>query len=527
MTLDPNTPHHTTHMKIAAVFAAFFCWITSVAADEITLRSNTGGLTLSGKFIGFDGDYLHIATDYGPLTVLYDEVDCSGAACPDRANYVPVVRVSGAARMSEVLLPALISGFARASGYSTELQTEDLSQFSIVLSRETQSVAVFSFRATTTDEGFADLFAHEADIVMSLREARPTEVAIARDVGVGNLNDASQIRMVALDALVPVISPLRGMRSVSLRELSDILAGQMTDWAELGEAPATIVLHLLEAQHGIAQRIVDQIIVAGGNVPTDLVERHDSIGALTSALAADRNGLGVVPFAAAGRAKPLALRDACGYVTSPRVAGLKAEDYPLTAPLFLYFPDRRQHPIVGDLLRWLRTPDAQLVVRRSGFIDQGAVPIPLDAQGQRLANAIDAAGDEVTLAELQRMLRVLNRYTRQSMSFRNDVGSTRFDAQSRSNLLDLAQAIRDGRYDNRQILLAGFSEGRGDAIANRDLSSARAEAVKRALQDLLGGAFPAAVTVETAAFGEALPMGCDDTEWGRQTNRRVELWVAD
>jgi len=36
---------------------------------------------------------------------------------------------------------------------------------------------------------------------------------------------------------------------------------------------------------------------------------------------------------------------------------------------------------------------------------------------------------------------------------------------------------------------------------------------------------PEGVVVETEAFGEALPMGCDDTEWGRQTNRRVELWV--
>jgi phosphate transport system substrate-binding protein len=43
---------------------------------------------------------------------------------------------------------------------------------------------------------------------------------------------------------------------------------------------------------------------------------------------------------------------------------------------------------------------------------------------------------------------------------------------------------------------------------------------------LQGGAFPKVVTVETEAFGEALPMGCDDTEWGRQMNRRVELWVS-
>ena len=106
------------------------------------------------------------------------------------------------------------------------------------------------------------------------------------------------------------------------------------------------------------------------------------------------------------------------------------------------------------------------------------------------------------------------------------MGSTRLDAQSRSNLLSLAQAIRDGRYDTRVLLLAGFSDGRGAASANRDLSSARAKTVERDLLALLGGAFPDGISVETEAFGEALPMGCDDTEQGRQMKRRVEFWVS-
>lgn len=55
---------------------------------------------------------------------------------------------------------------------------------------------------------------------------------------------------------------------------------------------------------------------------------------------------------------------------------------------------------------------------------------------------------------------------------------------------------------------------------------ARAVSVLRDLEELMGGAIPEGIVVETEAFGEALPMGCDDTEWGRQMNRRVELWVA-
>jgi hypothetical protein len=56
--------------------------------------------------------------------------------------------------------------------------------------------------------------------------------------------------------------------------------------------------------------------------------------------------------------------------------------------------------------------------------------------------------------------------------------------------------------------------------------AARAVAVLRDLEELMGGTLPESVVIETEAFGEALPMGCDDTGWSRQTNRRVELWVA-
>ena len=75
-------------------------------------------------------------------------------------------------------------------------------------------------------------------------------------------------------------------------------------------------------------------------------------------------------------------------------------------------------------------------------------------------------------------------------------------------------------------MLIGFSDGEGSADANRDLSAARALAVESALLSLLGD-IPEDIRLGTAGFGEALPIGCDDTAWGRQMNRRVEVWVGD
>jgi phosphate transport system substrate-binding protein len=308
------------------------------------------------------------------------------------------------------------------------------------------------------------------------------------------------------------------LTAVSLADLAAAYAGDPS-------ALDPVSLHLGALSDGQTQRFTDDVIAPVGQV-SDQTIRYDTQIDLAQVVLDDADAIGILPFTDVGMTQPIALRDAGGFTSAPGLTTLKTEDYPLTAPMFLYLPSRQLPSLANEFLAWLRGPQAQLVVRRSGLVDQGAMPIPLDAQGQRFANAIAAAGDDMPLIELQRMVRVLGAQMRLSTSFWFEVGSTRLDAQSRSNLLYLAQALRDRRFDERPLMLVGFSEGWGAASANRDLSSARAEAVLRELRALLGGTLPEDVTLETEAFGEALPMGCDDTEWGRQMNRRVELWVS-
>ena len=89
----------------------------------------------------------------------------------------------------------------------------------------------------------------------------------------------------------------------------------------------------------------------------------------------------------------------------------------------------------------------------------------------------------------------------------------------------MAYAIEQGRYDARQILLVGFSDGQGPAPKNKGIALQRAKAVKQALENAAETANFNRINIEVDAFGEALPMACDDSEWGRQANRRVEVWV--
>jgi phosphate transport system substrate-binding protein len=454
-------------------------------------------------------------------------VVCEGAACPDPDAAIAEWRLVGAARMGEVLLPALVEGFALDEGYAVRREEDGPLRFDYVLADQVSEAdrLRLEFRLSDTDGGFADLLSGRADVAMAVREIRPAERQAALDAGLGDLGAPDRARIVALDGLVPVVSAAQERAEIDIAHLAAAFAGEIRNWSEIGGPDLPLSLHLPPADEGHVQGFVDRVVrLTGGELAPGVVHHSDATE-VAAVVAGDPGALGVLPYRLAGDARPLAISGSCGRAIMADLQSLKTEDYPLTMPLFLYLPERRLPPVAEKFVAWLRGERAQFIVRRAGFADLGAEPIPVAAQGERFAAAIAEAGPEVGLADLQRMVRTLGTRQRLSTTFRFELGSTRLDAQSRSNVYQLAREILDGVHDGDVLMLAGFSDGVGPAVANQGLAAARAETVLRALVTALGGALPQQVRVRTVAFGEAMPMGCDDTEWGRQINRRVELWV--
>lgn len=515
-------------MRAAICAALFLFWsATAMLAQDVTLTSRDGSVEITGTLLGFDGEFYRVDTVYGELTVDGSGVLCDGPGCPNLTAFVAELRLAGAETIGSVLMPALIEAFSLRTGLTATRQDDGPARVTYLLRDRDSGVLLgrFHIHATNTDEGFADLLANEADIVLSLREVRGPEAARAQEAGLGNLRGRGRSRVLALDALVPVVSADNPLAIITTPELARVFAGEIDNWQALGGPDAPITLHLRDARSGLGQAVVDRLLrPIRADLATD-VRRHTSNDALVRAVSADPFGLGLASGAALGRTKPLALSGECGFGLQAGRRNVKTEDYPLTAPLFLYLPARRLPKLARDFLGYLRAPEAQLVIRRAGFVDQTPEEIPVDAQGNRFANAIAQAGDEIGLDELQRMVSVLSPMRRLTTTFRFEPGSTRLDAQSRSNVEQLARALEAGVYDTRDLLFVGFSDGEGSARINREISLRRAEAVRSAVIVAAETANMTRIALEVDAFGEAMPMACDDSAWGRLVNRRVEVWV--
>jgi phosphate transport system substrate-binding protein len=71
---------------------------------------------------------------------------------------------------------------------------------------------------------------HEADVLLAMRELRNIELQIAVEAGLGQLNLSRQMRILALDTLVPVTSASSGVRSISIGDLTAELAGTRSEF---------------------------------------------------------------------------------------------------------------------------------------------------------------------------------------------------------------------------------------------------------------------------------------------------------
>jgi phosphate transport system substrate-binding protein len=470
-------------------------------AQDVTLTAREGGLRIEGTLQSFDGEFYRIDSAYGLLTLDGQGVICAGPGCPDLTAPKAIIRIMGAPDAGVALIPPLFRSFAAIRGLIYQPVFGGEAYAAIIADPETgKTLAEISFLSADPETAFAALANGEADLVVG---------AFAGD-GVAK-------QALAMDALITIMAQDNATPAIATRDLVGVLAGDITNWQDVGGPDMPIALHALAAELDV-QRAVEARL--GREVKATI--RHRDLASMAAAVAKDPYALAITGRAAQGTAKQLLLKDSCGYTLQPTALAVKASDYPLSLPIYLLTPPRRLPLLTREFLEYLTTPSAQATIAKAGYIDRGVARDDMTG-GARLDTAVKGAGEETTVADLKALAQVMTGAARISLTFRFD-GSGVLDAQSQQNLKDFAQLLLAGQFAQDSLMLSGFSDGQGEAVENIALSMERAEAVLGALRqaapELPEGAFPA-----VQGLGEVLPMACDETALGRQINRRVEVWV--
>jgi len=100
-----------------------------------------------------------------------------------------------------------------------------------------------------------------------------------------------------------------------------------------------------------------------------------------------------------------------------------------------------------------------------------------------------------------------------------DSASSSVQNNGRANLINLAEVLN--KYEDTDILIEGHTDATGSEDYNLTLSRNRAQSVATILE----GAHVLPPRFTIMGYGEAQPIGDNDTADGRQANRRVEIAI--
>ena len=480
-------------------------------APPVTLSAREGPMAVTGRLVGYDGDTYRIDTPHGAVTLDAAAVTCEGAGCPDR----PTLVIEGAPALADVLVPALIEAFAVREGHRLERGPAGPGATAYEIeagSAEMPERLRIVLRRSGTRAGLAALADGRAQAALTLWSPR------GASTGTG-----ARPHVLALDALVPVVSPRNPLRALSPAEVASLFAGEVADWAEIGGEPGPVRLHLTRAGEGPAGAFEDLVTRPAGLALAPGITRHEDAEALSRAVAREPGAIGIATLSRARLAKPLALRGACGLVSRPEPDAVRAGDWPLTLPLRLTLRPGPLTPLARAWVAFATSPAAHRVVRRAGLLDGAPRTVPLSRQGDRLAAAILRAEGEASLDTLRGAVMDLQGLTRLTPTFRFE-GGTRLDARSREAVERLARRIASGRHDGQTLVFVGFGDATGAPERTLELSRRRARMVLEAVRAGAPRRDRGPLLV-AQGHGAALPAACGDTAAGRRLNRRVELWT--
>lgn len=97
--------------------------------------------------------------------------------------------------------------------------------------------------------------------------------------------------------------------------------------------------------------------------------------------------------------------------------------------------------------------------------------------------------------------------------------SYQLTATTKANLDKMAEIVK--KYEDTEILIEGHTDSVGSDAYNMTLSKNRAQSVA----DYLAGQGVAKSRLKTKGYGESRPITTNDTDSGRQQNRRVEAAI--
>ncbi len=415
-----------------------------------------------------------------------------------------ILRLSGSNTIGDSMAPALAEAFLKAQG-ATNVQVfpganpeEKIVQGILPGDSAASAIKIAAHGSATAFTALAD---GSCDIGMASRRIKPDEVAKLAQLG--DMTSAGDEHVLGLDGIAVVVNASNPLSELRKDQIKRIFTGEVTDWSQVSSTHGPINVYARDDKSGTYDTF-KSLVLTGAPLTTS-AHRFEDSNALSAAIAGDPNSIGFIGLPFVHNAKAIAVSEKGISALRPTRLTIATEDYSLSRRLYLYTPAVAPTRFTQKFVEFALSKEGQDVVAANGFIAQN-----VEREKQAVS---DEAPDEYK--ELTR------KAERLSLDFRFQPGKAAQDNKAEADLDRIVSLIADRSSAGAKILLFGFADSTGAPEVNEALSLDRAKVIEDQL--VQRGVKPAAVR----GFGAALPVASNDTDDGREKNRRVEIWIKD
>ena len=382
---------------------------------------------------------------------------------PEKADEKPVIRIVGSESITSMLMPMLAHSYERGSANTG-----------------------FQITGGGSHTGFRAMLDGNAELAASSRVHTPAEQEQAKANGF-SLEEEGVRHIVAVDVVAISVHPSNPIDSLTYDQVIGIFCTRTIDnWSFLGLEDAPI--NPITRPPGSGTRALFEDFFCGprgisSRIPAVTVEEANGM------LKADPSAITFISMTESN-GKIVGLRaDTDGYPVLPSQQNIIRGAYPLYHDLYLY-KGQAAGEDVDDFLRWIGQPAGQDIVDEARFV-------PMFLRPERLDDP---------------------RPLRETIHF--EEASDQPNQRSQARMRMLVEELRERVGQTNQIVLEGYTDNReDDSVA---LSERRAQAVQGILEEQLPNIY-----FEVIPRGSEQPLAPNTTPYGRQRNRRVQIYLSD
>ncbi len=215
----------------------------------------------------------------------------------------------------------------------------------------------FEIAAEGSTTGIAAITDGTAQIGMSSRRAKPTEMSAAQAKGV-----TMKPTIVAYDGIAVIVNSNNPLASLNKRQVEQIFAGDITDWSAVGGTPGKISIYTRNTSSGTYSDFKDLAMKKRDYAPSS--QKMAGNEQIASEVSKNPNGIGYVG---------LAYMDAPGIKvlpvdgSTPTKESVLAKKYPYARPTF-YYTNGEPTGEAAKFLEFTLSDEGQKIASKVGFV---------------------------------------------------------------------------------------------------------------------------------------------------------------